>query len=254
MSATKLTTKHLKGSSLRCLLLTGRPFNEFADVLNALVHPYATFDPTKPWMPCGIGQPDEAKLGETAGFLSDSNRETVTNWWLKVRKGSNTPNWDMACNCLFEIQDGKRREGLVIVEAKAHSNELGKRDKCKAVGDNYDQIGRAIDEANVDLKAKQIAGGNWNLSHSSHYQLSNRFAWAWKIATLGVPVVLIYLGFLNAEEMSNRGTPFKTAKDWETCLRKYAAPYVPDDVWGTTFTVGKTPVIPLIRSLDLKFV
>jgi crotonobetainyl-CoA:carnitine CoA-transferase CaiB-like acyl-CoA transferase len=31
----------------------------------------------------------------------------------------------------------------------------------------------------------------WSLSVDSHYQICNRFAWAWKIASLGVPVVLI---------------------------------------------------------------
>ena len=28
--------------------------------------------------------------------------------------------------------------------------------------------------------------------------MSNRFAWAWKLADLGVPVVLVYLGFFRA--------------------------------------------------------
>ena len=33
-------------------------------------------------------------------------------------------------------------------------------------------------------------GLQWGLSRDDHYQLSNRFAWCWKLATLGIPVVL----------------------------------------------------------------
>lgn len=36
--------------------------------------------------------------------------------------------------------------------------------------------------------------------------MSNRFAWAWKLATMEVPVVLVYLGFLNATEMGDQGS------------------------------------------------
>ena len=39
--------------------------------------------------------------------------------------------------------------------------------------------------------------------------MSNRFAWAWKLASSSVPVVLIYLGFLRADEMRDKGKPFR---------------------------------------------
>ena len=63
---------------------------------------------------------------------------------------------------------------------------------------NHNQIGDAIQQANHGLEP--LLPG-WDLSRDSHYQLSNRFAWSWKIASMGVPVVLVYLGFLNADEM-----------------------------------------------------
>jgi len=44
----------------------------------------------------------------------------------------------------------------------------------------------------------------WQLSRDSLYQLANRFAWAWKIASLGVPVALVYLGFIAADQMKGR--------------------------------------------------
>lgn len=41
----------------------------------------------------------------------------------------------------------------------------------------------------------------------------------WKVASLGVPVVLVYLGSLNADEMSK---PFANHEAWEPCLLAYA--------------------------------
>lgn len=35
----------------------------------------------------------------------------------------------------------------------------------------------------------------FDLDVSRHYQLANRVAYAWKLADLGLPVVLLYLGF-----------------------------------------------------------
>jgi hypothetical protein len=40
-------------------------------------------------------------------------------WWLAHERGAMTPNWDIAVSC--EIED---RPSLILVEAKAHVNEL----------------------------------------------------------------------------------------------------------------------------------
>jgi hypothetical protein len=69
---------------------------------------------------------------------------------------------------------------------------------------NHDKIGSAIRQANTNLN---LISPGWNLSGDLHYQLSNRFAWSWKLASLGIPVVLVYLGFLNANDMSDQGHP-----------------------------------------------
>ena len=69
----------------------------------------------------------------------------------------------------------------MLVEAKAHSKELSESGKALGAGTNIEnhlRIGEAISEVNTDLN-RILAG--WNLSRDSHYQLSNRFAWAWKI-------------------------------------------------------------------------
>jgi hypothetical protein len=91
----------------------------------------------------------------------------------------------------------------------------------------------------------------WSLSAHSHYQLCNRFAFAWKLASLGKPVVLVYLGFLNADEMSDQGLPLKSADDWESLVRKHGHGVVPDEAWDTPIRVGEVFVRATIQSMTV---
>ena len=88
----------------------------------------------------------EAKLGECPHLLCDEHRELITAWWLSVRKNANTPNWDIATTATI---DG--RDGLVLVEAKAHSNELKVNGKPPGNPLNHARIALAIGEANLGL-------------------------------------------------------------------------------------------------------
>ena len=234
-----------RGSLPRCLLLTEDP--AVAD-LQRLVASYATIDPSRHmWMPKGPSQPEEAKLGEIPGFLSSGQREVVTEWWLAVPGGANTPNWDIVCAATIG-----GRDGLILVEAKAHVNELktdGKLDPGNE--DNHARIAAAIGDANRGLNA--ILPG-WALSRDSHYQLCNRLAWSWKIASLGVPVILVYLGFENAEEMRDQGQPIADAGAWVGLVKDYSRDIVPEAAWQTELLVNGTPLQPLIRSLRLDLV
>ena len=241
----RLGSRERRGSKPRCHLLTHGDDAEVAARLTAMVAPWAEIRPDHIWLPRGFDDLDEARLDKTPGFLSDGLGEQVEGWWLKVRPGANTPNWDIASTC--EIQG---RDGLMLVEAKAHANELSRGGKSEPETpngcENHEQIGAAIQEANAALNG--ILSG-WSLSRDSHYQLSNRFAWAWKVASLGVPVLLVYLGFLNADEMSDHGKPFDSADDWEGAVRTHSAGTVPDQVWGgNPLDVGGTPLRALIRS------
>jgi hypothetical protein len=196
-------------------------------------------------MPRGFLYPQEAQLGITPGFLTPAQQVEVTNWWLQVSGGANTPNWDIAATATI---GGKR--GLVLVEAKAHVGELeisGKRVTEQTNQLNHQQIGQAIEQANDALDP--ILPG-WRLSRDSHYQLSNRFAWSWKIASLGVPVVLVYLGFLNADEMP---CPFQTVEDWAHHVQQWSAGIVPAGAWGTEMTVNGTTFVPLVRAVEVLF-
>lgn len=68
--------------------------------------------------------------------------------------------------------------------------------------------------------------------------MANRFAWSWKLASLGVPVVLVYLGFLNAIEMSDLGDPFREPADWVECVKAHCIGKVPEDAWDRDWTMA----------------
>jgi len=169
-------------------------------------------------------------------FLGAAQREDVTKWWLEVRQRANTPNWDIVSTCRFP--DGPR--GLVLIEAKAHAGELHSTGKAPGDPLNDEQVRQAIAEANTSL------GCGWALAIDRNYQLCNRFAWAWKLASLGIPVVFVYLGFIDAEEMG-RGR-FGSADEWGDCVLTHAAGTIPADAWEMRMLVSDSWVIPVIRA------
>ncbi len=252
-----------RGSRPRCVLLVdghdGR--HAVADRLTNLVGlPDMTVSSNDFWMPCGKPARDgqgrdkkpaeEARLDRDTGFVTPEVQRQLCNWWLEVVPRANTPNWDVASTCKIE-----GRKGLLLVEAKAHSNELSnnpkKQPSTKNGWKNHKRIGSAIKQANAGLG--RATGGSWGLSRDDHYQLANRFAWSWKLALLGVPVVLVYLGFLNAQEMAMDGAPFKSEGDWTRALKGHARGVVDDSCWEKRIEVNGTPFWPLIRTIDLTF-
>jgi len=247
---TTLMPKEQRGSRPRCVLFTDGPEAVVAERLTALVAPFARVEPGRhAWQPKGWTDISEAKLGETPPFLSPEQREIVSDWWLAVRhKRANTPNWDIVSQATIS-----GREGLILVEAKAHANELHAEGKLKTIKtnlDNHGKIGQAISVANNGLNS--LLPG-WNIFRDTHYQLSNRFAWAWKLATLGIPVILVYLGFLNAEEMRDQGEPFASAMKWEDCVRSHSNGIIPKSAWESRIVLSGGTLTPLIRSADIAY-
>ena len=94
---------------------------EFLLSLNALVETTGVrVTPDDLRMPRGFSEPEEARLDDLdERWLCAEYREAIANWWLAHAQGANTPNWDLLSTCTY----GNRR-GLVLVEAKAHANEL----------------------------------------------------------------------------------------------------------------------------------
>jgi hypothetical protein len=200
------------------------------------------------YMPLGVERPLEARL-ETFGpaWMPTLPWPDLRDWWLKHKRGANTPNWDMAVGCTIE-----GRPGLVLVEAKANWRELGRggkvpgrkpSDKSK---ENHDHIGRAIDEACAGWK--QIDPRVF-ICRDSHYQLANRLAFTWKLATLGVPVVLVYLGFIGDEGIrADAGAPFLDDREWQRAFSEYTSGVIPLELFKKRIDLGAAPVWLLSRS------
>jgi hypothetical protein len=174
------------------------------------------------WMPESHDSPGEARLEDfgPAAMPGHHAWTPLSSWWLRHHRGANTPNWDLALSCLVES-----RPGLVLVEAKANEPELSPAGKRPAVGSdrscqNHDHISLAITEAREALAARFPS---ISIGRDRHYQLSNRIAFAWKLATLGVPTVLIYIGFLGDTGVANVGAPFRDDGHWQRTFASHLA-------------------------------
>ena len=252
--------KHNRGSRPRCIALVDGSREAVSSRLTDLINlPDVVIRPDDIWMP--VGKPSmrgsrwddtpakEARLDRDTGFIPDRGRIALKEWWLSVPRGANTPNWDLASTCTVED-----RQGLLLVEAKAHATELSAAGKSLPTTENgwknHERIGLAIAESSSELQRE--CGGAWSLSRDDRYQLSNRFAWAWKIAALGTPVALVYLGFLNADDMRRDGPLFQTHDDWANAVRQHAVGAVDDSCWGRRLQVRNVPLFPLIRSRTVR--
>ncbi len=249
------------GSRPRCVLLTDSNRGEVAERLTRLVDlPEVVVSPHDNWLPYGkpVKREDglwdkepayEVELDKPNPLVSLETQQRLKTWWLAVAgrgRGARTPSWDIASTCSV-----MGRLGLLLVEAKAHVKELSESDKCCSTNpSNREQIGRAIAEAAAGLGS--ATGSPWKMSRDHHYQLSNRFAWSWKLASLGIPVVLVYLGFLNAQDMAGREL-FHSPEDWERSVRGYGKGVVDDGCWGERLDIAGVPFFPLIRTYDQPF-
>ena len=134
--------RNTRGSRPRCILLMGGGRAEVAGRLARLVglESDVIIGGGDRWMPRGkpVQKEDnswdktparEARLDSlTALFAPDAGcrkelGDQLRQWWLAVPRGANTPNWDIASTCTI-----KGQRGLLLVEAKAHSAELGESD------------------------------------------------------------------------------------------------------------------------------
>lgn len=200
------------------------------------------------WMPRAGGADAEARL-ETFGPLAFAGNPAwaeLTQWWLAHPVGANTPNWDIAASC--EVEGAP---GLLLVEAKANVPELGAAGKSLSPGAsanseaNHHRIGRAITEARDELSA---ALPGIAITRDSHYQLSNRIAFAWKLASLGIPTVLLYLGFTGDDGIRDVGQPFRDDEHWQDVFGAHLKAVCPTSALAGPVNVGPTPFWVLSRS------
>ena len=199
-------------------------------------------------MPMGLQAPAEARLEAFGPRVDPANPgwSALASWWLAHPAGANTPNWDIAAWCEVE-----GRPGLILVEAKANVPELssaGKPLPLEASGksqENHRRIGEAIEEAAAGLSTKCPG---ICISRDRHYQLSNRLAFAWKLASLGIPSVLVYLGFTGDEGIRDVGEPFANDDHWQHTFRDYLQTVCPTSVLAALIDVGPASFWVLSRS------
>lgn len=199
------------------------------------------------WMPKGLRYDKEAELKV---FLKHNFTlklgEDILNWWLI--HDATTPNWDLLSTCII---NGER--GLLLVEAKGHYDELDKsekkldKDASVKSKQNHDKVYKAIEQANCAINS-QIDGVS--ISRDKCYQLSNRVAHAWWLAGQGIPVVLLYLGFLNCTDMEDgKRTLFMADSDWQECFTNHAKLVGVEKITEKWIDCGKSKFITICRSL-----
>jgi hypothetical protein len=199
-------------------------------------------------MPSGWEQSKESRLFDKASpFLDPGRRDRVRRWWL-AHEG-NIPNWDL----IVQAAD-RGGPALVLVEAKAHVGEFDCKPKPISLRidddaqarttENHLQISRAIAEASSALSSRGIS-----VSRDHHYQLSNRIAMAWKLASLGVPNTLVFLGFTGDREISRDGDYFANGDHWRRAFTNYLKGVLPEELLEKDISAGAASFRVLSRSL-----
>lgn len=248
MSREGLTTNRpFRGSRKHILdwVECARFLSELEEVIGDV--PFSLGDESR-WMPRDYDDPAEARL-ESFGpswLPQHAAWSRLASWWLTHRRGANTPNWDLLVTGQI---DGL--PGLILVEAKANWPEL--RVDGKALGakpsknsrENHEHIRKAIASA---AEGWREVDPRVTLSIDSHYQLANRLAFTWKLASLGIPVVLIYLGFTGDEGIRDVGEPFRDEVDWSDALSGYMEAWFPSDLIDRRLEIRGTPAWILSRA------
>lgn len=173
----------------------------------------------------------------------------LDGWWLPTARADKGATWDLLSTCSIE-----GRNGLLLVEAKAHEEELdhsGKRLKPTASAQskiNHAHIRAALTTISEDLH--QRLDGKINIAIDTHYQLANRIAWAWKLTQSGVPVVLLYLGFLGDTYFADH---FRDHDHWQRAIGAYMNGVLPlalpgkvvrnEEGVGFIFMIASLPVV-----------
>jgi len=224
----------------------------FTSELLDLIAPIQSSLPSEPiFQPRGYDDAKEARLEEWGPRYLPNLIEwtSLKKWWLAYSEGANTPNWDLVVATEFN-----GIPGLTLVEAKANLAELKKDGKTLDKNpsadstENHKKIGQAIEEARSALET-EIPG--IKISRDIHYQLSNRVAYSWKLASLGVPVLLVYLGFIGDQGISDVGDPLTDVSMWESTMQDYIKPVLPTQFLSRWIPCVRSQMCVIIRSRQI---
>jgi hypothetical protein len=248
----RLKASERRGSKPRCHLMTTGSRESVAHRLTALIEPFGEVSAQDRWMPQGFDNVQEAQLDKAPCLLDPKFGKQLRDWWLAAeRPNSRTPNFDIASTCTVEA-----KPGVFLTEAKAHDMELMNEKVGKMLNEdasedsraNHAKIADAIHSANDGLQVATAM--KWQLSRDSHYQMSNRFAWSWKLTELGFSVILVYLGFLRAYEMNDKGKAFANAAAWEQLVREHSEALFPTEIWNQPWRCNGRLLVPLIKAVE----
>ena len=203
--------------------------DKFIASMNSILHPFnASLTNKETLQPKGYIDDSEYGLQFYIGVnkLSDKFNQLESfnflSWWNP--HGGKDPTWDMLSMC--EI-NGK--QGILLVEAKAHISEFDFNGKPfnpnSSTGslDNHKNIESRISQANTSLNQSNAGFG---ISIDTHYQLSNRVAFAWQLNQLSIPVALLYLGFTGDTYFNDY---FLDEVHWKQEFNKYIENVVPKE-------------------------
>lgn len=236
-----------RGSRKHVLELLAQP--DYEDIINVMLSGTGTtVSFTDPHQPTGFASPSEDELlifcRKHFGDVLDAAHLDVGQWWT-LHNGT-TPKWDL----LSTIRVGNRR-GLLLVEAKAHARELEETGKSLrstaslSSRNNHEFIGSCIESASNELN-RHLPG--FRLSRDRHYQLSNRIAWAWKVASCDMPVVLLYLGFTGDTYFCDS---LRDDVEWRSLMTSYLHAVAPPDFAKERLDIGAGSLQFLVRSMPV---
>ena len=249
-----------KGSRLRCVLFSGKTREEIRSELMGMIA-QAEIDSSSIeidqehfiYYPQGPANSKEYRFSDAGNLIDEDKRKKLIKWWLGTYETEKqTPNWDFVCTAKI---DGK--DGLILVEAKAHRGEFYYKNSCGAGEESRKAISHALDKAQ-ELLENGFPEMSFDMDYS--YQLSNRIAWSVKLAENGIPVVLIYLGFLNCPEMDHGNYKIlKSREYWKKLVLNYPGKKtrgtwasIPAEYWNSKIKIGDTSFIPIIGSMDIQ--
>lgn len=247
-----------KGSQLRCLLLSSLAPDKLQHVLKSIIEQKnqgsirVDFTKDFKYFPKGPTCHKEVELDKARIPINGSTEycKKLQGWWLD--KYARTPVWDFVCTATID-----NTPGLILIEAKAHQNELVKEKDSSGAKEgsaNRSKIESVLSEVNTKY--------NYKLSASNYFQLSNRIAWSIKLASLGIPVVLIYLGCIDTKELSisKKDSLINRANQWDDLVKAYSEKVSFRDwekkisgqqMQDDSFSVAPSFVYPIIRTVNI---
>ena len=199
--------KHNYGSEFQLLRFLGYHRSELEESIlkNTNINPKSSYKMV--WL--------ERKLnGEYEGidFLPKSIQTKISKDWKAYwPQRGNAQNWDAVIHCLPASQNANLKEKWIIVEAKAHLQELKSNSGAKDIK-SIEKINEAFNltkqQFGIDVKI------NWL---KDYYQLANRLAFINFMRNNGIECSLLNIYFINGWPVeSNKNVA--TKNDWKKAI------------------------------------